>query len=102
MSESETITSPKYRLVGDLFFEATGEKTASNTISRIAASGRLECVKILGAWRCTESAFLEFISAPAKARNQAAPKPALRSRTEAAKAKLQAAAIAECEANGIL
>ena len=51
------------RLIGDLIFAATGERTSSNTISRIALSGRLEAVKILRAWRCTEEAFQAYIRA---------------------------------------
>jgi len=104
MSENETCISPQYRLIGDLIFAATGERPVSNTISRIALSGRLEAVKILGAWRCTEEAFQAYIQAPFKARNQDVEKSAVRTRTrtESARIRPQKEATDFLEANGIV
>jgi len=100
MSVIET-AKPKYVPLAERFFDATGFTPPSNTISRIAQSGRLEAVKILGRWMCTEEAFLAYMTAPTKARNQETPKTAVRSRSDAAKAKSQQEAVAFLDANGI-
>jgi len=101
MSVIET-AKPKYVPLAERFFDATGFTPPSNTISRIAQSGRLEAVKILGRWMCTEEAFQAYMTVPTKTRNQETPKTAVRTRSESARIRAQKEATDYLEVNGIV
>ena len=100
MSVAIETTKPKYLPVAERFAEATGVTPSPTTVSRLVLTGRLRAVKILGKWVCTEEDFLAYAEAAASLHAPSSPKPDMR-RSEHKKAKAQAAAIAECEANGV-
>ena len=95
-------TVAKYRPIAEWFVEAIGVPPSANTYGRLAHTGRIRAVKILGQWMCTEEDFLAYLEAEAAAsiRRPAAARPDMR-RSENRKAKAQAEAVAYLEANGI-
>jgi len=100
ITEIETKT-PKYLPIAQRILEATGLVISPNSISRIATSGRIDAVKIVNRWMCSEEAFLAYIAAPVRAGLPQAATTAPRTRTESARAKAQQEALDYLEKNGI-
>lgn len=100
-----TAANEKLMPVADAFVEIIGYRPPHSTISRLARSQKIKATKMLGAWYCSIGDMREYMASNTEAALSTgalqAAAAAPRTRTDAARAKSQAEAIAYLDANGI-